>query len=908
MSRLTVIFPNKRAGLFLNDFLTDDERPLWAPRYMTINEFFQVLSPLHPNDVIDTVCRIYAHYRELTESDESLDHFYGWGERLLADFDDLDKNLGEASLVFRDLKDYGEIGADEFLTSEQAEQLQRFVGDFSTSERSIVRERFLRLWHAIPKIYEALRNELQAEGLAYEGQLFRQVVEHWGESIERLPNDTEYVAFIGFNVLDAVEKRLFSLLKEEGRALFYWDYDTYYVGEGTENNEAGVFLTENLRLFPNELHDEADFDNFLRGRTDRTSRPLVFASADTESAQAQYVTQWLTSFPDLQGERAKRTAVVLCNENLLQPVLHALPSGMLVNVTKGFPMSHTAAFSFLATEMELMEQEAATRALALNKVEKKEPSNEELMAQLQRLSQRVEDKALDVSSNDDRDEWLHTLYVESFYTVYTTLARFMQIVESGRLKVEMPTLFRLIRAVLRLSSVAFHGEPAVGLQVMGVLETRCLDFDRVLMLSVGEGILPQRATDASFIPFLIRKRYGLTTYVHKTAVYSYYFHRLLQRAENVCLTYNVSTEGTTRGEMSRFMRAMLIDPRISDHITRMQLSSRPLPHPFVPNIKIVPRSSEQPFKVSFSPTAINTYLSCPREFYFKYLLKLKTPETTEGIIDQRDFGIVFHKAAENIYSSVIGTNGTTITPQRLKRFLEEKGEVVIEDEVKKAFASEGVARTPIVEAAIKSYVKQLLHYEAGMCRSQTPALDFSVKKTEYKLVTTLSVPFGKEGKLAKITLEGTIDRLDLATLPDGTHSLRVIDYKTGGKPMKVNTMDDMFVAKAKEQPKYQLQTFLYSLLLSDNLTKEADKQYLITPSLFFVKGMRNKDFVPYVTFADNILYDVRPLLSEVRMRLVRVLSEIIDPDNPFENTGVKDHCKYCIYKPLCGKKEDDIKY
>lgn len=138
--------------------------------------------------------------------------------------------------------------------------------------------------------------------------------------------------------------------------------------------------------------------------------------------------------------------------------------------------------------------------------------------------------------------------------------------------------------------------------------------------------------------------------------------------------------------------------------------------------------------------------------------------------------------------------------------------------------------------------------------------------------------------------------------------IRVIDYKTGGKPMKVNTMDDMFVAKAKEQPKYQLQTFLYSLLLSDNLTKEADKQYLITPSLFFVKGMRNKDFVPYVTFADNILYDVRPLLSEVRMRLVRVLSEIIDPDNPFENTGVKDHCKYCIYKPLCGKKEDDIKY
>lgn len=903
LSRLTVIFPNKRASLFLNDYLRDSERPIWAPRYMTINEFFQSLSPLRVADPIDTVCRIYAHYVRLTGSDETLDHFYGWGERLLADFDDLDKNLGDASLIFRDLRDYGEIGADEFLTPEQAEQLQRFVSDFSSEERSIVRQRFLSLWQAMPEIYRGLRAELVAEGLAYEGQMFRSVAEALREGTAHVDEQTEYVAFVGFNVLDAVEKELFAQLQACGKALFFWDYDTYYTGPGSEKMEAGTFLAENLRQFPNELTDEADFTNFLSHRGTPDERPLVYASADTETAQAQYVSQWLGAFSDLRGENARRTAVVLCNETLLQPVLHALPGGMMVNVTKGFPMSHTPAFTFLSQRSEKLEEEYHQEVAKAPAKADRLRSAAVVCATLRRLITEIEDEAMRVDEKAGRDEWLRTLYTESYFTAYTTLTRFLHIAESGRLSVAVPTLMRLVRGVLRLSSIAFHGEPAVGLQVMGVLETRCLDFDRVLMLSVGEGNLPQRESDTSFIPFLIRKRYGLTTFVRKTAVYAYYFHRLLQRAGNVCLTFNASTEGMTRGEMSRFMRAMLIDERLTGKIRRIELATRPRPMVIEPDLNVEDQPADRPSKTSFSPTAINTYLSCHRKYYYHYLLHLDAPESTDELIDPRDFGTVFHKAAEIIYGQYLDSTSQPVTPARIRHFVEEEGTVRIAEAVRRAFAEEGVARSSIVEMAIQGYMRKLLHFEGGMGGMEAPVDEFTVAGTEIKLTSALSVPFGPEGGKAEIEIEGTIDRLDVATWPDGVRGVRVIDYKTGGKFKTVGSMDALFASHKHDLPKYPLQTAIYSLLVHEHPVRPGMELLPIRPYIYYVPKLGSKDGNPVFRYEKKDITDIRPLLDEVRSRLTSLLAEIISPDNKFPPTPDETACGYCIYKPLCQRRE-----
>lgn len=360
LSRVAVVFPNKRANLFLNEYLVTGNEVMWAPTYMTISELFTSLSHLQIADPVDVVCRLYKHYAKATNSNESLDYFYGWGERLLADFDDLDKNLGDADKIFRDLREYQEIGAyDEILDEDQIAQLRKFAGDFSVKDRSKIRERFMQLWEAMLPLYKGLKEDLAKDGMAYEGQLYRDVLERLKRQELALPTQFDYYAFVGFNVLDSVEKELFKLLQAEGKALFYWDYDVHYVNNSDPlaPTEAGVFLQENLKTFPNELANDTGLYNNLTGKSG-TKLGITFVAADTDAIQAQYVDQWLSTRCDgkLDSNEARQTAIVLCDEGQLLPVLHALPKskGYDVNITKGFPLTHTPAYASVTRFMNEM--------------------------------------------------------------------------------------------------------------------------------------------------------------------------------------------------------------------------------------------------------------------------------------------------------------------------------------------------------------------------------------------------------------------------------------------------------------------------------------------------------------------------------------------------------------------------
>ena len=384
---------------------------------------------------------------------------------------------------------------------------------------------FRRLWNALLPLYRTLNAELLAEGKAYEGALYRRVIDALTKESRELPADVDCYAVVGFNVLDKAEQRLFELMQKAGKARFYWDYDSYYADRYKSRGfEAGLFIEENLRQFPNALPAEC-FDNF------RHIEQIEMVSATSEAAQAQSVSGWLDRHLPADETAHRRTAVVLCNENLLQPVLRVFPERVhQVNVTKGFPLAHAEVNTLV--EKTFAESERSGESLPAVEV-------------LARLSERVEARAKEVCGREgfDTSRFEDVLQSEAFYLMATLLNRLRIIAADGRLEVGISALRRVVRQIVRQTTVPFHGEPAVGLQVLGVLETRCLDFDDVLMLSVNEGTLPQIPNDNSFIPYMLRKAFGLTTPERRTAVYAYYFYRLIQRARRLRMTFNSSAEG-----------------------------------------------------------------------------------------------------------------------------------------------------------------------------------------------------------------------------------------------------------------------------------------------------------------------------------------------------------------------------
>lgn len=920
LNRTVIIFPNKRASLFLNTyFAPTDATPVWMPKYMSIRELFTSLTVGVVADPIETVCRLYRHYIRLTGSEETLDYFYGWGERLLADFDDIDKNMADPELLFRDLRDYAEMGQSyEVLTPEQIAQLQTFSRDFATEKLTKMRENFSRLWKVLLPLYRDLRAELAAEGLAYEGQLYRDVVEGLKNGTVQLPPHIDHVAFVGFNVIDRVEGTLFEILQDAGKALFYWDYDLSYAREkGDCKAEAGIFLQENLCRFPNALSEvEGHFDNFLR---DRTQRELEYVSAPTDMAQAQSITDWLADPKHFNPQIGHRTAVVLCDENLLQPVLHSLPPTITqANITKGFPLSHTPAFACVTREIGNIEAEL-DREAALNYVRRQQttakakgyterqanalekatepyamPKGDACLPFVERLLKSVEAEAVTITAKVSDNLILSNLYTEAYFKIVTTINRFLALLEDNLLQVSLPTLLRLLTQVLRSLSIPFHGEPAEGLQIMGVLETRCLDFDHIIMLSVGEGILPQKSSEASFIPALLRREYGLTTPERKVAVYAYYFHRLLQRATNVRLTYNDSTESSQKGDMSRFMKALLVEEGARLHVRHCRIENRPKLYPRSPQAA-QPESSFSLAKAQMSPSALKVYGKCPRAFYFKYVKHYKTPQAKDDIINANEFGSIFHKAAENLYLREFDGKNRPITPARIERFLQDGGAVKLRRLVLEAFKEAGIEPSEITVNAIIKYLHQLLCHDSGKdSPTGAPALEFQIESAEKEY--EVFVPLRVNGSTINFRLYGSIDRLDEATLPDGSRCFRVIDYKTGKKQKDRDqklTLDRLF-QDSKNYPDNALQTFIYSLMV-------IDRPKAVIPELYYIPSMSSKDYTSMLDYEGELVTDFRPFAEKFRKRLIERLEEIVDPANPFTPTEAKEHCKYCDFRLLCGR-------
>ena len=879
LSHVAVVFPNKRASLFLNEHLARlAGQPLWSPAYITISELFRQQSSLQVADPIKQVCDLHKSFCLQTGSSETLDKFYGWGQLLLADFDDIDKNMADADRVFANLRDIHELDDISYLTDEQREMIRRFFSNFSPEHNTELKERFLRLWSHIADIYHDFNGRLAAQGLAYEGALYRQVVD--GSNGQSMPSGQEdasfpydHYLFVGFNLVQKVEQQLFSMLQKQGKAHFYWDFDHYYM----TRHEAGQYISRYLQAFPNELdvHDDEIYQNF------RHPKQISYISAPTENIQARYVSTWLREHQRYADGR--RTAIVLCNEALLPVVIHCLPAEVdKVNVTTGYPLSQTPVASFIQLwfDMQLL-----GRLPRLLRTFRRHPYAKYVTDDQQPLRQLLRQIA-----HNAKDTITDPLFQESLFRAYTLINRLDDLRECGDLTVDTITMQRLVGQLMQQTSIPFHGEPAEGVQVMGVLETRNLDFDHVLLLSCNEGNMPRGVNDSSFIPHSIRHAYELTTVENKVSIYAYYFHRLLQRASDVTILYNNSTEDGQRGEMSRFMLQMLVESgqAITQHtLLSGQATARWQPQPIEKSdrvMQVLAHRYQQPGML-LSPSAINKYMRCPLQFYYCYVANLREPDLPddEQELDNRIFGNIFHEAADIIYHRL---------PREIHRELLDhllKSKVEIERAVDEAFHKE----MPNIPASGLQLINRevIIHYLRQLITIDRRLAPFTILGLEHDVQRPLSpIP----GFPVPLSIGGRIDRLDL--MNDGT--IRIVDYKTGSRRMKpLPDVDAIFLPEnIHEHSDYYLQTFVYADIVRRQQSSTTTR---VSPALLFIQHAGGDDYDPTLCFGREPIRDIADYADQFNELLEQKIDEIFAPDRPFEPTQDLRTCNTCPYAPFC---------
>lgn len=962
MSDIAVVFPNKRASLFLNNYLAQlAHKPIWTPTYITISDLFRRHSDLKVADPIKSICDLHKTFVKCTGIDETLDHFYGWGQLLLADFDDVDKNMVDAKQLFANLSDIHELDDVSYLTDYQKEMIRKFFSNFSDDHNSELKKRFLQLWCHFYDIYTEFNQRMTEQGLAYEGALYRSVVSN--ESIEF--RHKKYL-FVGFNMMQVVELNLLNRLKKQGKAAFYWDYDQYYM-DG--NNEAGHYIRQYLPYYPNELAEypqQEIYNNMTK------NKDITYISAPTENIQARYVNSWLKE--NGRYKMGRNVAIVLSDESLLQSVIHSLPQEVgSINITIGYPLQQTPFYSLIQQLIQLQgighSKQGDTYRLHYVLIALRHPYTRyisekytELLAKLdeqKRFYPSREFLSLDgdegltllfrnleeaTASQDEYNRKLITylldvlrtigthakelndpLFHESLYRTYTLLNRLQDLIIAGDLQVDIITLERLIQQLIQTTSIPFHGEPAEGIQVMGVLETRNLDFDHILILSCNEGKLPKGVNDSSFIPYSLRKAYGLTTVENKVAIFAYYFHSMLQRAHDITLTYNNATEDGQSGEMSRFMLQMMVESQHSIKRKTLVAGQKPLRPAYseaqktdevmavLDNIKMI------------TPTFLNTYQRCQKQFYYKYVKGLLEPdEIDEDEVDNKIFGNIFHRAAELFYYTFASKDDIATDDQGKQRLI--RPIVITADNLDHALKDTSLVYRLVDQAfreelfkvsssdyhpkynglqlinkeVIASYLRQLITID----RRQAP---FSIIGMEIVVSTTLGVATARGQKLFRIG--GFIDRLDSvaasgnpSALGNLAERIRVIDYKTGrSRTSHPKDIEEVFSTQPLAIGKhndYYLQAILYSLIVKND-RRYNPAQESVSPGLLFIQNAGADDYDPTLKLGKELLTDVAPLETEFTDHLRSLLADIYDPALPLKPTEDKKRCVFCPYAALC---------
>lgn len=963
---IAIVFPNKRASLFFSEYLLEKScgKPMWSPRYMTIGELFQQNSRLAVCDPVLLVSKLYKRYIRARKADESpesyeksvesLDEFYYWGEILLKDFDDIDKHLVNAQELFANIKDLRELGTGKgALTAEQAKSIEQFFKNFKIEENSEIKQNFMDIWSRLYSIYCGFKEDLRNSNLAYEGMLYRDVVENG----DKISLELDKYAFVGFNALNDVERRLFDIVNKRGKGIFYWDYDIHYTANG--RHEAGHFMRQNLERFPNAIKGNAV--NLLSGK-----KNVTVVESGNDSIETRYLSTWLN---DNLTENEIETAIVLCDETMLESVIHTLPSACNghklehLNVTMGFPVSHTPIYTFIKQLVELdtrgwsekhsrytlsfvsdILNHPYTIRCSENAVELREgllrekrffPDFDTLSKDdfLSRIFQRHTDNKewldsmllairsiADTYSGEEAQEptLYDKIFSEAIHKAYTQVQRFRNLVDSGELILKRHTLARLLTRVLSSLSMPFHGEPVIGLQIMGLLETRNLDFKNVILLGVNEGNLPKKSNENSYIPYNLRRAFGLTLSEHRDSIYAYYFYRLLQRAENVTLVYNNAADSKSRGECSRYI-LQLLGAKLYD-IKRIALTSRQgntgIGIPAIEKTDAVIQKLRERFDRGvntnakpITPSAVNKYMKCGTSFFYYYVLGIKKDNEINDEVQNIDFGNIFHKAADTLYKELAARGKGVIYKETLEQYI--KNNTLLYKYIDDGFSSEFFNGNK-VEYNGEQYINRgvLHHFLSRLVKIDYEYAPFTYIGGE----RAIAMPYTIEcpDYTIQAAIGGNIDRVDIKG-----DTINIIDYKTGQMSNdKKTSLEEIFANEVKSAG-YRRQAFLYSIILDEilngkSVTGDGDYGWIdkvkaqparkISPSLLYIQSQEKisrENFV--VDVSQNPVKDIKSIKKEYLMRFDEVLKEIFDSKKPFISEENPDKCEFCDYRKICGR-------
>ncbi len=947
MAEVAVVFPNRRAGLFFQKELASVAgQTMWAPRVLTIEDLFREMSGLTVPDQLTLIFELFKVYRQYIPG-ESFDGFYFWGEMLLRDFDELDKYLVPADHLFSVLTEHKRIEQQfNYLDEEQIAAIRQFWSTFNPPDLSEEQEQFIGIWQHLAGIYKSFRKRLHDQGYGYDGMIHRKVAYMIEQGEAELTYPT--VAFAGFNALTHCEKKLFSHLQKQRKARFFWDADQQYLTD--ERQEAGEFLRNNRQWFPGST------DSTITDNLSDNNKDVEMVGVPLHAGQAKVAGSLLSRYlaeGELSQEELSRTAVVLPDEHLLFPLLHALPQDIdKVNVTMGYPLRNTPVYSLVEHLVDLqqnLKEETngpafyhrqvvdllrhpylyfQDRAFADDLIRKIEEKNKVYLRQSE-LQGKEEgslfpmvfrqvkgigelfDYMLDLlvaihRSGYYRDYDYPTVEREYLYQLFTQLKRLKEVLEGLNIEEELglETFWKLFRQLVEPLTTPFTGEPLEGLQVMGMLETRCLDFDRVIVLSMNEGAFPPSNANRSFIPYHLRKGFGLPTPEHQDAISAYHFYRLIQRAQSVTLLYNTEPTSGQASEMSRFLYQLKYESPIE---VKERLLTHDIHGPVEQPISIdktqdVMTIMQRKFLLDsengkgLSPSAINSYLSCPLQFYFRYVAGLQEEDEVQEEIDPILFGNILHDTMEELYDQLQKNKESQQVDkedfQTLREHLPETLDQTFREHFapeEKEFAFEG--RNVIVRRILGQYAEQILKVDENYAPFAILGLEQDDKK--------LHVPVQVEGAEQKVVIRGFIDRVDEK---DGL--VRVIDYKTGQDEKRFQTVASLFDHENQKRNKAALQTLIYGLLYAKNQEGEADRP--ITSGLYNVREMFSKNFNERLHIQATEgkrkyqqVDDIRDLLPQMEEHLQATLQELFDSNVPFDQTENLDICRNCPYAGIC---------
>jgi CRISPR/Cas system-associated exonuclease Cas4 (RecB family) len=934
-----LVFPNQRAGLFLKKYLSElVPKPIWSPQILTISDLMSELSDLSEADDLFMLFELYDVYCSEKKTKESFDSFYFWGEILLSDFDDIDKYLVNAADLFRNVAALKSIEEEfSYLSEDQVRIIQRFWQSFTPEIPGQHKEEFLNTWEILHRIYAGLKDRLAAKKLGYEGMVYRRVTELIDN--DNLPSlSFTRIFFIGFNALNECEKKLFRHFQKQGKAFFFWDYDDYYVQN--RNHEAGRFIRKNIMEF-GMVDCNISHNNLLN------DKDIQIISVPSEVGQARILPHVLSGFNDTSPE----TAIIPANENLLLPVMHSLPESISeYNITMGYPVQETQLYSLISHVIRLQENtrqneestwkfysqdvlailshpsvnhgyETEFRKLAevitnqnlifvnesllqghpvLNSLFIHVKDQGEMLTYLLNILEEIARRSAGQDPmSQGQDGQMKALENEILFQLFIRIKRLDEILRGRKVEFQTSTLYRLVRKILMNTHIPFSGEPLTGLQVMGVLETRVLDFRNIVLLSMNEGIFPKTPVRNSFIPHNLRYGFNLPTLEHHDAIYSYYFYRLIQRAEKVVLIYNSKSEGLSGGEKSRFLHQLIFSKLFSVREKVIAYNIQPNPERPVSVMKdgrVMERLREftdgAPGGKYLSPTALNMYLDCSLKFYFNFIAGLEEPEELKEEIDTLLFGNLLHTAVKSLYeqfgSEMISKemlNGLLLNSERIDfsvksafkevyKFSGDPGKMKIE------------GKNVIIRGILEKYLTAIIERDI----SYTP---FRIAGMEKKIKIIL--PVNTETGRFEVVIGGKIDRIDYTA-----NEIRILDYKTGRITPKVNNISDLFDRNQENRNSAVFQVLLYARLIQSSMQELTAS---IVPGLYPIMDISQDNFDYHIytgpPHKKEILGDYRIINDEFSDKLTEVVGEIFNPAAPFYPTEITDRCQYCPYRNIC---------